>query len=198
VPRSGAAGLISRLGSVCVAAADQVSTLHDIPLTSRHRQIVQASHTSYSAGFTLFEMLVVLMLMALTATASTLAMGNKPGHQPLLPVVARVAADLRAARNDAMQRSRIIEVRFDGQARSYIIDGAAAARQLPGNIVFAFSTMNDGLRADYANRLLFFPDGSSTGGQLSLSSGPSVVGQRAVVLSVDWLTGAVREVSSAP
>ena len=177
-------------------AVDQVSNLM-MPLTSHHRQFVKTCHTCSSAGFSLFEMLVVLGLIALTMTASILSMGSKARQEPLLPVVARVRTDLSAARNDAIQLGRIVEVRFDGQSRSYMVDSIAVTKRLPGHIGVVFSTAHEGLRADYANRLLFFPDGSSTGGQLSLTSGSSDVG-RAVLLSVDWLTGAVREVSRAP
>ena len=120
-------------------------------------------------GFTLFEMLIVLALVAMTA-ASTLSLRGGPNQVALQPAAALVAADLRTARIDAMQRSRVIEVRFDGRARTYLVQGATSAKRVPDNIGFAFSTVSDGLRADYADRLLFFPDGSSTGGALTLSS----------------------------
>lgn len=57
-----------------------------IPLSPQHRQNATPT-SSNSAGFTLLEMLVVLALIALTATASILSMGSKPGQEPLLLVV---------------------------------------------------------------------------------------------------------------
>jgi general secretion pathway protein H len=150
-----------------------------------------------SAGFTLFEMLLVLGLLALTLATSSLALtGRGRGQAPLQPVAAQVTADLKAARLDAMQTSRTIEVSFDGGARTYFVHGTRSAKRFPANIGFAFSSASDGLRPDFAQRLLFFPDGSSTGGQLTLSvPGPGASTARLVVLSVDWLTGAVREAS---
>jgi general secretion pathway protein H len=145
-----------------------------------------------AGGFTLFEMLLVLSLIAMAMAASTLSF-RSGGQAALQPVAALVAADLRSARIEAMQRSRIVEVSFDGRARTYLVQGFRAAKRFPDNVGFAFSTANDGLRADYASRLLFFPDGSSTGGQLTLTSGGQAGQQRAIVLAIDWLTGNIRE-----
>jgi general secretion pathway protein H len=153
------------------------------------------------AGFTLLEMLIVLALMAIATTASTVSFRGGPNQVALLPVAALVAADLRSARAEAMQHSRVVEVRFDGRARTYLVQGAQSVKRLPDTIGFAFLTNNEGLRADYADRLLFFPDGSSTGGAVTLSSKATgtraeanqSLTQRAIVLSVDWLTGTVRQ-----
>jgi general secretion pathway protein H len=153
-----------------------------------------------NAGFTLFEMLIVLAIIAMATAASTLAFRGRQNQAALQPVATLVAVDFRSARIDAMQRSRVVEIRFDGRARSYAVDGAKSAKRLPDNIGFSFATAGDGLRPDYADRLLFFPDGSSTGGTLSLSAvgtSPSSQ-QRTIVLSVDWLTGAVREAGKVP
>jgi general secretion pathway protein H len=147
------------------------------------------------AGFTLFEVMLVLALVVMASAASTVAFRRGPQQLALQPTVALVMADLRSARVVAMQRSRVVEVQFDGPARSYVVTGAASAKRFPDNIGFVFSTNSDGLRADYANRLLFFPDGSSTGGALTLSSAGSKSDSppRNVVLSIDWLSGTIRQ-----
>jgi general secretion pathway protein H len=147
------------------------------------------------AGFTLFEMMIVLALVAMVTAASMGSFRSRPNQVALQPVAALVAADLRSARIEAMQRSRVVEVRFDGRTRTYVVPGTKSAKRFPDNIGFAFSTVSDGLRADYADRLLFFPDGSSTGGSLRLTSSGTNQGgpQRGIVIAVDWLTGSVRQ-----
>jgi general secretion pathway protein H len=163
-----------------------------------HRTLTARSVAA--GGFTLIEMMLVLAIIATATAASTLAFRGGRNQAALQPVVALVTADLRSARIVAMQRSRVVEIRFDGAARTYAVDGAKSPKRFPDNIGFTFVTSNDGLRSDYAGRLLFFPDGSSTGGALSLSSiGTNPGGlQRTIVLSVDWLTGSIRETLRTP
>jgi general secretion pathway protein H len=153
------------------------------------------AHSISDAGFSLLEMIVVLALVAMATAASMGSLRSRPNQVALQPVAALVAADLRSARIEAMQRSRVVEVRFDGRTRTYLVPGAKSAKRFPDNIGFAFSTVSDGLRADYADRLLFFPDGSSTGGSLTLTSSGANQGgpQRGIVIAVDWLTGSVRQ-----
>ena len=150
-------------------------------------------NTSTTAGFTLLEMLVVLALIGITMASAVASWRRGAGQAALPPVVALVAADLRAARIEAMQRGRTVEVSFDGRARSYAVTGVGSVKRVPDSIGFVFSTAHDGLRPDYASRLLFFADGSSTGGLLTLTSGTGNGPKRAIVLAVDWLTGTVQE-----
>ena len=150
-------------------------------------------NTSATAGFTLLEMLVVLALIGITMASAVASWRRGAGQAALPPVVALVAADLRAARIEAMQRGRTVEVSFDGRARSYAVTGVGSVKRVPDSIGFVFSTAHDGLRPDYASRLLFFADGSSTGGLLTLTSGTGNGPKRAIVLAVDWLTGTVQE-----
>ena len=163
--------------------------------TPLHSALQRApQHTaSTAAGFTLLEMLVVLALIGITMTTAVVSLRGGAGQAALKPVVALVAADLRAARIAAMQRGRTVEVSFDGRARSYAVTGVGSVKRVPDSIGFVFSTAHDGLRPDYASRLLFFADGSSTGGLLTLTSGTGNGPKRAIVLAVDWLTGTVQE-----
>ncbi len=145
-----------------------------------------------SAGFTLFEMLIVLAIVALTLTFSALAIRGKQGPAALLPVAARVAADLKLARSEAMLRNHAVEVVFDPRTRGYRVEGTRAGMLLPADIGFAFATAGDLVRDEHAGHLVFYPDGSSTGGRLTLSDR-----RRAVTLAIDWLTGSVRQSGAA-
>ena len=138
------------------------------------------------SGFTLLELLVVLAIIALTITVSVGSIRSSGGVVRVQPLAVRVAADLRLARADAIAQSRPVEVIFDAKAHAYSIGGAGAAVKLPAGIAFTLVTSQEFQRSVDRARLVFFPDGSSTGGQLTLTDR-----RLDIVLSIDWLTGTV-------
>lgn len=113
-------------------------------------------------GFTLLELLVVLTLLALM-TAFVLPRFTAFARPTAKQQAAVLADQLRAARQQAIAISRPVQVPVD-----------PAVGRLEGP---------DGGEAAV---VLFFPDGSSTGGRLTIA-----VGGRQAVIGIDDLTGAV-------
>jgi general secretion pathway protein H len=124
-------------------------------------------------GFTLLELLVVLTIVALLAGVALPRVGSL-----LRPDIDRttraVALAIRDQRSTAMRTGAMAAV-----------TAAAIAPLLPGGTELA----EDWLGRD---GLMFFPNGTSTGGRVVLAARD---GRRAV--SVDWLTGRVT-VTSVP
>jgi prepilin-type N-terminal cleavage/methylation domain-containing protein len=113
-------------------------------------------------GFTLIELLVVLTLVALMS-AAVLPRFMGAGQESARHWAARAAIELRAARQQAIVGARPVSVPIDPDvARLRSPNGADA------------------------DEVLFFPDGSSTGGRLEFE----LHGRIAIVV-VDDLTGAV-------
>ena len=143
-------------------------------------------HPGGDAGFTLLEMIVVLAILSLTIAATTVSVTGSRGVVRLQPLAVRVAADLKLARTEAVTQNRSVEVVFDAKANAYQIQGSRSAVALPAAIAFKLVTPEEFRRTTDSAHLVFFPDGSSTGGRLTLTDR-----SLSITLVIDWLTGAV-------
>ena len=141
------------------------------------------------AGFTLLELLVVLTIAGLLiALVPPVVSSVVPGTKA--KVAARdLAATLRNARNLAVSRSTIIDVRFDTEAGSYAVAGAAP-ESLPRGMALAILGDDGQPRSASVDEeiytLRFYADGSSNGLRARLGAGNS-----GYVVTVGWLMGRV-------
>jgi general secretion pathway protein H len=137
------------------------------------------------AGFTLLEMLVVLVILGL-ALGIVVSRGPMRSQRLDMDAAARsIAGTLRLARSRAIVRDQTVRVAVDVAAHRYAMDGEAP-HALPADVelrVVTVAGLSD--RARVA-AIAFAPDGSSSGGRIEL------VGRgRTVQVGVDWLTGRV-------
>jgi general secretion pathway protein H len=135
-------------------------------------------------GFTLIEILVTLAILGF---ALVLFVGYKAPWSTTLDLkgaAAELAQQLRLARTEAIARDRPVEFALDLAHHAYRI-GDGPAHPLPASLAVRMLTIVGEQRGpDGAIR--FNPDGSSTGGRISLSDGG-----RRIAVGVDWLTGRV-------
>jgi general secretion pathway protein H len=140
-------------------------------------------------GFTTIELLVVMATIALLAGLAT----------PLYAVVADavrfrtaargIAAELREARGIALRTGEPVAIAFDPGGQGYGLAGTARWVSLPGDLALRWTP---GPLAGEAGHLAFFPDGSSSGGELWLA-GP----RHAAGIGVHPLTGAFTTLTGA-
>ncbi len=137
-------------------------------------------------GFTLLELLVAL---AILGAALAIAVPQLTGRSAveLKATAQSVAAALRRTRDQAMSENQSRVMGVDVEARRFQAGAQSAARQMPAHIEVSLYTARSELLSGSAGGIRFFPDGSSTGGQIALSA----KGRR-YVIDVDWLTGRVR------
>jgi general secretion pathway protein H len=143
------------------------------------------------AGFTLLEMIVVLVVLALVAGV---VVGRGPVRSRALNVraaVSDIVATLRGARGRAIAVNRPVMVAVNGSQGSVAVDGVPAFRAPPGMVLAAAPGLG-GIPGPGLAGIRFAPDGSSTGGRIVLADGA-----RRVLVGVDWLTGRV-SVADAP
>lgn len=138
-----------------------------------------------SRGYTLFEVLVVLAIVGLVLAAVPMLAGRRAGPEVRAAAI-EVASAMREARSEAISRFQPVAFQLDVDARAYRVGSGGSAKPLPSTLDLALYTARSELAGETAGGIRFFPDGSATGGRVTLSED----GQRYVV-SVDWLTGAV-------
>ena len=137
----------------------------------------------HSGGFTLIEVLVVLIILALTMAVVVPAINRGLGMS-LGDVARDVQIGLRKARSDAVTQQQSQVFSLDTQRREFQIPGRAATQLPEGIELTAKIAQSEAQNGKAAVR--FYPDGSSTGGQIGVQQGDSQL-----VINIDWLTGRV-------
>jgi general secretion pathway protein H len=136
-------------------------------------------------GFTLIELLVVLAILGL---GLAIIVGYKPPWSSTLGLraaAAEIAAGLREARSEAILRNRPVSLEVDLAGRRFQA-GSGRITQLPLELTLALLTVSGEQRNAQTGGIRFNPDGSSTGGRISIGDG-----RRSMTVGVDWLTGRV-------
>src|SRR5271163_887274 len=159
-----------------------------LPGTKCHLSIRSYSEglTPGSTGFTLVELLVVMVIIALLMTGVPRLIAGLPG------VRLRAAADdmadrLKGLHSEALRRGATMALIVDPAARTYRISTDTLPHPLP-EVVDRVDVKSSGiLPADGTAQISFFADGTATAGMVRLRHG-----RRAAAITVDWLTGRVR------
>lgn len=122
------------------------------------------------SGFTLLEIIVVLVILGLIASIVLTRGPTRSGRLELDAAARSLAGAFRLARSRAIAEDRMVIVVVATQ--SYRLDWGVPV--VWSNHVFAPA----------ARLISFTPDGGSSGGTVVLNGG-----NRKVVIAVDWLTG---------
>jgi general secretion pathway protein H len=144
-------------------------------------------HISIQGGFTLLEILVVLVIATLLFTLiPPLFSGALPGVK-LKGAARDLAVVMRDVRSQAIITNTEQTIHLDTEAQAYHV-GSGKPAALPEGITITMQphAQETGLEATQPY-LRFFPDGSSSGGQFILQGG-----SHSYQLDVDWLTGSIQ------
>lgn len=145
------------------------------------RAAAPSGNPAPSAGFSLMELLVALTILALAMSVVSLSVSRRSPSFEMRRAAADTASLIREARLAAQSTGRPVRVVFDAEGRSITGVGDAPVRVPDGIEASLVSSASAGPSA-----IIFFPDGSSTGGQLTFEA----LGRREAV-KVDWLTSGV-------
>ena len=138
-----------------------------------------------SRGFTLVELLVVLVVLALVMAVMPRLFAGGQGRE--LAIASHdLASVLREARGLALRSGHTAAVIIDLSTGTYRLMGSDQVHRLPSRMHLTLLTTAED-RVDAASASIrFFADGSSTGGRVTLSEG-----SRSAAVGIDWLTGRV-------
>jgi general secretion pathway protein H len=137
-------------------------------------------------GVTLLELIIVLALIALLlAVVPPLISGGAASAQ-LKAGARQLAAGLRRVRSTAITLQREAVLNLDVDEHSFKMTGDERQYPLPKDVELSLYTAESELAGESVGAIRFFPDGSSTGGRITLAAG-----ERHFLVDVDWLTGRV-------
>ncbi|MGI9333754.1 MAG: GspH/FimT family pseudopilin [Gammaproteobacteria bacterium] len=142
--------------------------------------------TRASGGFTLLELMVVLAILAMTAAFVVPAITS--GSSTELTAGARsLVSALRHAREQAITSGRSNAVTIDVDRRAFTSGPGNRTRNFGDKVKVSLFTARSERLGEGQGAIRFFPDGSSTGGRVTLT-----LQKLEVAVDVDWLTGRVR------
>lgn len=137
-------------------------------------------------AFTLIELLVVLVLLTiLMALVPPLLQGGVSGTE-LKGAARRLAAGLKYARSQAITSHKEAVLILDLEHRRFKVTGKKRQYPLPSHIAISLVTARSEVDTGHMGKIRFFPDGTSTGGRITLAQGDSKY-----QVDINWLTGQV-------
>lgn len=158
-----------------------------IPFSPPSCRAVRAPQPGHQPGFTLLELLVVMVILSLLLTTVPPLLSRAIPGTELRGAARELVAGLREARGQAIASGRDVALVLDLEGRWFQVEGAARKRQLPSAIALRLTTAESETEEEgNRGRIRFYPDGSASGGRVTLAR----EGQTRVV-EVDWLTGRV-------
>ncbi len=140
---------------------------------------------SSSRGFSLLEMLLVIVVIGIASGAVGYGMSRQLNSVKIKNVSRDLVAALRYTRGQAIVKQEEKILILDVQNRSYQADGKAEI-QLPKEIDLKLLTAAREQLEEGKGAVRFFPDGSSSGGRITINRGA-----RTWRIEIAWLTGEV-------
>ncbi|HXQ52422.1 MAG TPA: GspH/FimT family pseudopilin [Stellaceae bacterium] len=133
-----------------------------------------------SHGFTLVELLLVMAIMAAVTTLFLTKVTTGTNSAELRAATREMTAALAETRSLAIAGNRVTAVVIAADARHY--REPRREHLVPPRLAVAFSGVVP--LAAGAGAIYFFPDGSSSGGEIDFAAGPA-----SAAVHVDWFTG---------
>lgn len=145
------------------------------------------------SAFSLLEVMVVLAILAAVLLVGFTAYKSPRSSVAVRGLATEIAAELRSMRSAAIVRNRDYAFSFDARSRTYVLGHDGRRRRLPDEFGMRLKAARETRRQTRRARIVFFADGSSTGGAIAIWRDKT-----AVRVNVDWLTGAVSVAEASP
>lgn len=139
-----------------------------------------------SRGFTLLEILLVLFLTGLAYGLAVPMISSGAVTLELKGATRQLAAGLRKARGVAIAQRDEATLTVDVEQRQFMLSGDSKTYPVSKKVELELFTAQSEQIGEKIGNIRFFPDGTSTGGRITLTAQGS-----SFTVDVDWLTGKV-------
>ncbi len=136
--------------------------------------------------FTLIELLVVLAIIGLLLTLAPIGLSRMMPGLEVQAAARQLSASLRNARSIAIRDNQEATLTLDLEERRYSLAGETRHYEIDEDIEIKLLTATSEQESEQVGSIRFFPDGTSTGGTVTLTGGGV-----AYDVLVDWLTGRI-------
>lgn len=139
-------------------------------------------------GFTLIELLIVLAILAVTASVVIPNLVGRNHKADMTFLIKDMGSQLSLARSLSINENRPVSFKLNVKNRTFNIE-SKEINSLPENIEIEFLTGAATISNRAEGEIIFYPDGSSTGGKITLSNS-----KQSSAVEVHWLTGQINHV----
>nr|WP_310735246.1 GspH/FimT family pseudopilin [Dokdonella fugitiva] len=146
---------------------------------------ILAVRSRRSRGFTLIELMAVILLLAIALTIVSVGFSKSLEAAKVRAASRDLVAALRYTRGQAIVKGKSQALVLNLEDNSYVAPGKGS-KKLPKDMTLQLTTADIEQTGAHSGGIRFFPDGSSTGGHISV-----LLGQREWRINVAWLTGEI-------
>lgn len=138
------------------------------------------------AGFTLIELLIVIVIIALGAAVAAPNIGSGNQTASINGAAREMASALRFARGHALTHRKESVFLLNLEDNTYQLTDRKKVYSIAKDIAITLDAAQSQVLDVNQGGIRFFPDGSATGGRITLE-----LGENKRQLDVNWLTGQV-------
>ena len=138
-------------------------------------------------GFTLIELLAVLGILSLLLALVPPMLNNVIDGAQLKNTKREIISGLRFSRSKAVASRQPVTFAVNLTESTMTVDGNNRDISLPEDVRLTIRTAPSEQLSEHESVVRFYPDGSSTGGQLRFQRGNRL----SYIIDVNWLTGRV-------
>jgi len=142
--------------------------------------------TYQSRAFTLIELLLVIVVIAMAAAVVAPNIGSGNQTASLNATAREIASALRFARGHALTHRKEAVFLVNLEENSYQLTDKKKVFKMTKDIAVILDIAQSQIIDEDHGGIRFFPDGSSTGGRITLE-----LGENKRQIDVNWLTGQV-------
>ncbi|MCP3868261.1 MAG: type II secretion system protein GspH [Gammaproteobacteria bacterium] len=139
-----------------------------------------------TTGFSLFELLIVLTLLVAAVSLVPAYLSKGVSTAELKSSVRQITAGLNLTRSEAISHNSARVFRLDVERREFSTARDKSTNALPKALNLKLKTAESEQETEDRGGIRFFPDGSSTGGEIRVATGT-----REFAVNVNWITGKV-------